>query len=77
MTTVFTAYCRGSREGQRNLHFGISHHKWGLRRTYDDVRIGHSFDWHVIGTKAKGLRLSPRSKPHEMDHELDWLSSSR
>lgn len=52
---------------ERNLEWGMAHRTWGLRKQPSGCRVGQSFDWHVIGVRARGGRLhrGPRSQPEE------------
>ncbi len=50
---------------EQNLLWGIRKGRWGLRKEPISRSAGVSFDWHVIGAKARGLRHGPRSQPEQ------------
>lgn len=70
MTRVLTTYSGVAPIVQENLRFGIRHGRWGLRREPQGWTKGASFDWHVIGARASGLRRGPRCQPEE------WVTSA-
>ena len=70
MTSVLTTYSGIAPAVQENLRFGIRHGRWGLRREPYDWKPGMTFQWHVIGARASGLRRGPRCQPEE------WVTSA-
>lgn len=70
MTRVLTTYSGIAPPVQKNLRFGIRHGRWGLRREPFEWKVGMTFDWHVIGARASGLRRGPRCQPEE------WVTSA-
>lgn len=70
MPLVLTTYSGIASDVQKNLRFGIEHGRWGLRREPCEWKKGMSFDWHVIGARASGLRRGPRCQPEE------WVTSA-
>ncbi|GAB90602.1 hypothetical protein GORHZ_110_00140 [Gordonia rhizosphera NBRC 16068] len=70
MTLVLTTYSGVAPAVQENLRFGIRHGRWGLRREPYEWMKGMTFDWHVIGARASGLRRGPRCQPEE------WVTSA-
>ncbi|GEM_PF-3247524 len=70
MPSVLTTYSGVAPGVQQNLRFGIKHGRWGLRREPYGWKKGISFDWHVIGACASGLRRGPRCQPEE------WVTSA-
>lgn len=65
MASVLTTYSGVAPEVRRNLQYGIRKGRWGLRKEPVDWKAGRTFDWHVIGAEAKGLRRGPRCQPEE------------
>ncbi len=68
--TVLTTYSGVAPAVQQNLRFGIRNGRWGLRREPFGWKRGMSFEWHVIGARASGLRRGPRCQPEE------WVTSA-